>query len=56
LTYEAIRKLIDEGYRILNFYSIRFQGNEFGSFPQEELNDYQCILRILKNATPEAHA
>lgn len=56
LTYEAIHKLIQEGYRILNFYSILFQGEDFGSFPQKQLNDYQDVLRALKNAPSTGHA
>lgn len=48
LQYEAIHKLIEEGYRMLNYYSTRFQGIEFGSFPQEQLNDYHHMLRMLK--------
>ncbi|MHB8523899.1 MAG: AbiU2 domain-containing protein [Limisphaerales bacterium] len=53
LEYEAIQKLIKEGYRMLNYYSTRFQGVEFGSFSQEELNDYLPVLQILKNASPQ---
>jgi len=46
LKYEAIQKLIEEGYRMLNNYSIRFQGV---AFPQEEFDDYLRVLQSLKN-------
>ena len=42
-----IQKLIEEGYVILNHYSESFQGLVFESFPQEQLNDYQKVLRVL---------
>jgi hypothetical protein len=48
LEYETISKLIDEGYTILNYYSTLFQGVKFGSFPQEQLNDYHNVLQALK--------
>src|SRR5208282_3853386 len=44
LQYKMIEKLIEEGYRMLNYYSTRFQGVEFGSFPPEQLDDYQGVL------------
>jgi hypothetical protein len=48
LEYETIGKLIDEGYMILNHYSVLFQGMEFGSFPEKQLNDYRNVLQTLK--------
>jgi hypothetical protein len=44
LLYESIQKLVEEGYRMLNYYSTRFHGVEFGSFPPEQLSDYQSVL------------
>jgi hypothetical protein len=48
LQYETIQKLIGEGYRMLNYYSTRFQGVEFGSFPPAQLNDYRNVLSALR--------
>lgn len=49
LPYETIHELIEGGYRILNFYSRLFQGVEFESFPQKQLDDYQGVLHALRN-------
>jgi hypothetical protein len=48
LQYATIQKLIEEGYRMLNYYSTRFQGVEFGSFPPEQLSDFQSVLSALR--------
>jgi hypothetical protein len=52
LTYEAIGKLIDGGYRILNLYSGLFQGETFDAFPEEQLNDFRQVFRHPKAPGP----
>ena len=47
LTYKTVQKLIDEGYRILNYYSKAFHGVGFSSFPVEQLDDYLGTLQVL---------
>jgi hypothetical protein len=49
LTYDAIQELITQGFRILNDYSIMFQGREFGSYPPEQLEDYKRVLDGLRH-------
>ena len=47
LSYESVRKLIEKGYRIVNYYSESFHGVGFSSFPVEQLDDYQGTLQML---------